>query len=85
MEWGATSKESEHISFFIAISRVLRRFKYSFLFCFVMTAVMASMGLALEKDWRIHEIIAVWPMATIVVNHFLLPIVLNPQLMEFNF
>ncbi|KAF1837671.1 hypothetical protein BDW02DRAFT_107269 [Decorospora gaudefroyi] len=83
LEWGATSKESESVSFFLAISRVLRRFKWSFMFCFGMTGCMLAMAFALQEDWRITELIAVWPMGTVVVNHFLLPIVLNPQLMTF--
>ena len=83
LEWGSTSKESEHVSFFVAISKVLRRFKWSFMFCFGMTAVMLTMAFALPEDWQIRTLIAVWPMGTIVVSHFLLPIVLNPQLMTF--
>lgn len=83
LEWGSTSKESEHVSFFVAISKVLRRFKWSFMFCFGMTAVMITMAFALQEDWRIKTLIAVWPMGTVVVSHFLLPIVLNPQLMTF--
>lgn len=83
LEWGSTSKESEHISFFVAISKVLRRFKWSFMFCFTMTAVMITMAFALPEDWQIRTLIAVWPMGTIIVSHFLLPIVLNPQLMTF--
>ena len=83
MEWGATSKESENVGFFKAISRVMRKFKISFLFCTGMTACMIAMAFALEKDWQIKEMIAVWPMATVIVSHFLLPLVLNPQLMTF--
>jgi hypothetical protein len=83
MEWGATSKESENVGFFKAISRVMRKFKISFLFCIGMTGCMIAMAFALEKDWRITELIAVWPMGTVIVSHFLLPLVLNPQLMTF--
>jgi hypothetical protein len=83
MEWGATSKESEDVGFFLAMSRVMRKFRYSFMFCLGMMGVMLAMAFALERDWQIRELIAVWPMGTVVVNHFLLPIVLNPQLMTF--
>ncbi|KAH6870447.1 glycosyl transferase family group 2-domain-containing protein, partial [Alternaria rosae] len=83
LEWGSTSKETEQVSFFLAISRVLRKFKWSFIFCIGMTAIMITMAFALQEDWRIKELIAVWPMGTVVVFHFLLPIVLNPQLMNF--
>lgn len=53
------------------------------MFCFGMTAVMITMAFALQEDWRITTLIAVWPMGTVIVSHFLLPIVLNPQLMTF--
>jgi hypothetical protein len=83
MEWGATSKEVEDVGFFEAIGHVMRKFKYTFLFCFGMTAVMLVCRFAIQEDWQIHLLIACWPMGTVVINHFLLPIVLNPQLMGF--
>ncbi|CAA9962682.1 glycosyl transferase family 2 protein [Pyrenophora teres f. maculata] len=83
LEWGTTSKESEQIGFFQAMTRVLKRFKWSFLICLAMTAVMLALAFALDKEYRITTLIAVWPMGTVIVNHFLLPLVLNPQLMTF--
>jgi hypothetical protein len=44
---------------------------------------MIAMAFALQEDWQIKELIAVWPMGTVILNHFFLPIVLNPQLMTF--
>jgi hypothetical protein len=84
MEWGATTKELEVVSFWKALNQVVRRFKWSFLFCLGMTGVMLAMRFALSEDWQINLLVAIWPMGTVVVNHFLLPIVLNPQLMTFN-
>ena len=83
LEWGTTSKESEQIGFFMAMVRVLKRFKWCFLLCISMAALMITMAFALDKEYRITMLIAVWPMGTVVVNHFLLPLVLNPQLMTF--
>lgn len=83
MQWGATSKEVENISFFTAVAVVIKKFRWTFLFCFGMTAVMLTCRFAIQEDWQIYLITAVWPMGTVVVNHFLLPIVLNPQLMTF--
>ncbi|RMZ67590.1 glycosyl transferase family 2 [Pyrenophora seminiperda CCB06] len=83
LEWGTTSKESEDIGFFKAMTRVLRRFKWSFALCLGVTGMMVTLAYALDKEYRITMLIAVWPMGTLVVNHFLLPLVLNPQLMTF--
>ncbi|KAF1941018.1 hypothetical protein EJ02DRAFT_493414 [Clathrospora elynae] len=83
MEWGATTKEFVHVGFFKALKKVLRRFMWSFLWCVLVIAIMVTMAFTLPSEWRITELIAVWPMASVVVNHFLLPIVLNPQLMTF--
>jgi hypothetical protein len=85
MQWGATSKEIEDISFFQALGDVVKRFKYTFAFCFVMTGVMVALAFFVPEDWQIRLITATLPMGMVVANHFLLPIVLNPQLMTFTF
>jgi hypothetical protein len=83
MQWGATSKEVEDISFWEAIGDVLKRFKYTFTFCIAMTAAMICMAFVVPEEWQIRLITAVFPMGMVIGNHFLLPIVLNPQLMTF--
>jgi hypothetical protein len=83
MEWGSTSKEVENVSFLEAMRHVARKFKWTFLFCLGMTAAMLVCAFAIQKDWQIRLLIACWPMGTVIVNHCLLPIVLNPQLMRF--
>jgi hypothetical protein len=83
MQWGATSKEVEDISFFEAIGDVIKKFKYTFAFCFGMTAAMVCMAYVVPEEWQIRLITAIFPMSMVVGNHFLLPIVLNPQLMTF--
>ena len=83
MQWGATSKEVEDISFWEAIGDVVKKFKYTFAFCFSMTAAMICMATVVPEDWRITGLTPIFPMAMVVGNHFLLPIVLNPQLMTF--
>ncbi|RAL59028.1 hypothetical protein DID88_009057 [Monilinia fructigena] len=40
MTWGATAKEVENVTFFEEIPRLLKRFKYTFVFCIAMTACM---------------------------------------------
>jgi hypothetical protein len=84
MEWGSTSKEVEDVSFFQAIRHVARKFKWTFLFCVAMIAAMLVCAFVIQEDWQIRLLIACWPMGTLIVNHALLPIVLNPQLMTFH-
>jgi hypothetical protein len=70
MTWGATAKELETVRFGPEIVRILKRFKWTFLFCFVCTA-------------HITELYAIYPLANVVVCHFCLPVLLNPALMMF--
>jgi hypothetical protein len=84
MQWGATSKEAQDVSFFDAMNHVLRRFKWCFIFCFGTGGAMLACRFALPLDWQIVEPVAILPLMTVVVCHFLLPIVLNPQLMRFS-
>ena len=83
MSWGATSKEAENVSFFDEIPRVIRRFKWTFVFCFVLTALMVVMACVVPHFWRINIFIAVFPLSTVIISHFMLPIALNPNLMLF--
>jgi len=83
MQWGATSKEVDDISFFEALGDVVKRFKYTFVFCFGMAGMMIALAFAVPEDWQIRILPAVFPMALLTTNHFLLPIALNPQLMTF--
>lgn len=83
MSWGATAKEVEAISFFEEIPRVLKRFKGTFLWCAFCTAVMIYMAVGVHEFWRIRQLVAIWPLGTMVVSHVLLPVLLNPNLMLF--
>lgn len=82
MEWGTTTKEEQNVPFFEAMKHVVRKFKWSFLFCFVVTGLMLFCRFGLPEEWQIRLLVAIWPMGALVVNHFLLPILLNPQLMR---
>ncbi|KAI5236437.1 hypothetical protein E4T43_08620 [Aureobasidium subglaciale] len=83
MNWGATSKEAEDTTFFEEVGKVIKNFKYTFAACFIMAAGMVVCSVALPWNWQIHQFFAIWPLATVVVSHFLTPIVLNPQLIRF--
>ena len=91
MSWGATSKEATDTSFFKEIPTILRKFRLTFLWCIVMTIMMivlagvGPVGHIVPYDWQIGFFTAIWPLATVVGSHFLLPLVLNPGLMQFTF
>ncbi|KAL2415455.1 hypothetical protein ABEF91_005785 [Exophiala dermatitidis] len=91
MSWGATSKEATDTSFFKEVPVILRKFRLTFLFCVVMSlgmivvAGVGPLGALVPYDWQISFFTAIWPLATIVGSHALLPLVLNPGLMQFTF
>lgn len=86
MVWGATAKEIEFSNFFIEVPKVLRRFKISFAFsllAIIAMVVLATGSSFVPHDWMIKDFVAILPMATVAGSHMLLPIVLNPALMTF--
>ncbi|KAK4997645.1 hypothetical protein LTR66_002977 [Elasticomyces elasticus] len=84
MSWGATAKEIEETTFFQEIPKVLRHFKFTFVFCVVVAAGMVVCAHFLPPFWRITYFFSTWPLATVVFSHAMLPIVLNPNLMLFS-
>ncbi|KAL9593918.1 MAG: hypothetical protein Q9219_007314 [cf. Caloplaca sp. 3 TL-2023] len=85
MSWGATAKEVENTSFFEEIPKLIKKFKFTFVWCFICAGGMIYLAVAPPPFYDIKGITAIWPMTTIVASHFLLPIVLNPSLMLFTF
>ncbi|KAH7026412.1 glycosyl transferase family group 2-domain-containing protein [Microdochium trichocladiopsis] len=83
MTWGATAKEIEDVNFLEEIPRLVRRFKGTFSFCALMTALMICGKWAFPMEWQITYFASIFPLANLVVSHFLLPIALNPALMVF--
>ena len=83
MSWGATAKEVSDTSFFIEMPVIIRRFKFAFLFCVLMVALVICGAYAFPYLWRINQLIAIFPLTCIIANHFLLPVLLNPALMKF--
>ncbi|KAH0367056.1 hypothetical protein KCU65_g4911, partial [Aureobasidium melanogenum] len=83
MNWGATSKEVENTTFFKEVPKVIKNFKFTFLFCIGAAIGMAMLATVVPFYWKIDQFFAIFPLANIVVSHFLLPIALNPSLMLF--
>ena len=91
MSWGATSKEATDTTFFKEVPVILRKFKFTFVWCILMTTMLivlagiGPLGQMVPEGWRIFWFTAIWPIASVVGSHFLLPLILNPGLMTFAF
>lgn len=83
MVWGATAKEFQDVHFGEEAVRILRRFKWTFLYCFACTALMICGVYAFPLQWKIDYFFSIYPLASVVVGHFALPVLLNPALMMF--
>ena len=83
MSWGATSKEAENTTFFAEVPKIVKKFKFTFIFCIFCAALMIVMARFAPPLWRIDLFISIWPLGTIIFGHFFLPIALNPGLMRF--
>ncbi|KAF2110810.1 glycosyl transferase family group 2-domain-containing protein [Lophiotrema nucula] len=84
MSWGATAKEVENVSFFEEIPRVIKRFKFTFIFSIAVAVMMVILSTKIVPDmWRITLLTAIYPLSCVIVSHFILPIALNPNLMLF--
>lgn len=83
MSWGATSKEVENTTFFKEIPKVIRSFKFTFIFVILCTVMMICLAIVAPYDWQIRLFNAIIPLSIVIAGHFLLPIVLNPNLMLF--
>jgi hypothetical protein len=83
MSWGATAKEVEDTTFFKEMPKLLKKFRFTFVFCFLMIGLMVSGVFFFPALWRIDTLVAIYPLAVIVTGHILLPVVLNPALMMF--
>ncbi|EXJ78870.1 hypothetical protein A1O1_09272 [Capronia coronata CBS 617.96] len=91
MSWGATAKEATDTSFFREIPVIIKKFKYTFIYCILSIAMILTLagigplGALVPHDWRINSFIALYPQLILVAMHFLCPLILNPGLMHFTF
>jgi hypothetical protein len=91
MSWGATAKEATETTFFREIPVIIKKFKFTFIYCILSAAMVLTLagvgplGALVAHDWRITSFIAIYPQMILVGLHFLLPLVLNPGLMHFTF
>lgn len=91
MSWGATAKEATTTSFFREIPVIIKKFKFTFIYCILSVAMVLALagvgplGALVPHDWRIKSFIAIFPQMMVAAMHFLLPLILNPGLMHFTF
>ncbi|OIW23665.1 hypothetical protein CONLIGDRAFT_585920 [Coniochaeta ligniaria NRRL 30616] len=83
MVWGATAKEMVKVNFGSEIVNILKKFKFTFLYCFLCTGLMVAGYFAFPHEWQVTQFYAIYPLGSIVVAHFCLPVLLNPALMMF--
>lgn len=82
MNWGATSKELLYVPFHEELAKVLKKFKGTFVFCLASTLVIVLGYWVVPYQWQIRDFASIFPFAMLVGCHFLLPIVLNPALLQ---
>ncbi|KAF3934550.1 hypothetical protein ABW19_dt0208813 [Dactylella cylindrospora] len=84
-DWTGTQKEAENSNFFRESSKIIRSFKWMYLFMFILIGGMIYLGTAAPHGWLITDHAAIVPLAFNIACHCLLPLVLNPDLTKVNF
>jgi len=85
ISWSTTAKEKQESNFFQEIPKILTRFKWMYAMVVPLFVAMIYLGCFAPWGWRIDSVIAVVPMSVMLASHFLLPLLLNPSLMVFNY
>ncbi|KAL1955710.1 hypothetical protein VTO42DRAFT_8182 [Malbranchea cinnamomea] len=85
MEWGTTAKEKDDSNFFKEIPKIFKSFKWMYAVVLPLIGGMIYLGLFAPRGWEIKEVAAIVPMAVTLASHALLPLLLNPSLMVFNY
>lgn len=86
-----SQKEAKRTSFFEEVPTILKKFKFTFAFCIIMVTGMiilagvGPVGAMVPHDFQITSFTATFPLALVVTFHFIMPLVLNPGLMQFTF
>lgn len=85
MQWGTTAKEKTDSNFFQEMPKIFKGFKYMYATLIPLIGGMIYLGAFAPSGWEINQVIAVVPLAVTIVAHALLPLLLNPSLMIFNY
>ncbi|KAK7689381.1 hypothetical protein QCA50_007173 [Cerrena zonata] len=88
MTWSATKKEVERSNFFKEVPKILKRFWFPLIVCFVIIVGIVIVATPLMPiEWRIggDGWAVIFPLSLAAGCHILFPIVLNPWLMIFSY
>lgn len=85
MTWGATAKEKDDSNFFKEMPKIFKSFKWMYAIVIPCMGGMVYLGCFAPPGWTITLVSAVIPMAVTLSCHALLPLLLNPSLMVFNY
>lgn len=82
IEWTATAKELTESGFRVGLDRIVRDFKWMYLFLLPVVGGMIYCALFAPRGWTISDFAAIVPLANQVGCHALLPVsttLLNPR------
>ncbi|CCG82842.1 Putative uncharacterized protein [Taphrina deformans PYCC 5710] len=86
MQWGITAKELDKSNFWIELPKIAKSFKFTYIFLTVAILGMIILSTPIvPAGWQIRSCYSTLPLGWMLASHFLMPIVLNPQLMAFSF
>lgn len=85
LEWGMTAKEKDDSNFFKEVPKIFKGFKWLYAILIPLIGGMIYLGCYAPRGWEITEVAAVVPLAVTLSSHALLPLLLNPSLMIFNY
>ncbi|KXJ93222.1 glycosyl transferase family group 2-domain-containing protein [Microdochium bolleyi] len=85
MQWGATAKEKENSNFFKEVPKIFTTFRWLYLSCVPIIGGMIYLAFFAPYGYEINTIAAVLPLALALTSHMLMPFLLNPSLMVFNY
>lgn len=85
ISWSTTAKEKEDSNFFKEVPKILKRFKWLYATMVPIIGGMIYLACFAPHGWRISGVISIVPLSVTLASHILLPLLLNPSLMVFNY
>lgn len=86
MQWSTTAKEKDESNFFKEMPKILRRLKYMYAILLPIAGGMVYLGAGFApRECQIDQVAAIVPLSVTIGAHALLPVVMNPSLMVFNY
>jgi len=86
LQWGATAKvlhfrsvsdvqELEASNFWLELPKIVRGFKFMYLFVFAMSTTMVVIAYVVPQEWRITGFYSTVPLGVMLASHALFPVV----------